>query len=380
MLLHADLWVDKMHRPPPFKTRLTALLAAVFLLAACAPPEPITNLAAPQKNTTVLLAANDPHITWTGRRAIDANETVTFGYPGVSLQLVTTASELTLHAHSSGEQSYLDIAVEGRPLQVVNVPTDNQGITVKVSPEGHARLIHIMHRGETWHGVVSVTGLTLHDGELLPAPELPTRKLLVLGDSITCGEAIERQTDCQKDSRWWNARLSYGLLTGNALNAQVHLVCYGGRGLVRSWNGRRDEQNLPDYVELAIASSEKPQPWDHYQYQPDVIVSAIGTNDFSEGIPEATHYIERYHDLITRLHSLHPNAAIAITAGAMLSGEKKAVLQDYLQQIAQRSKVAVTVIPASHYPGDACDAHPTQAQHAAMADDLVAALSAMMNW
>src|SRR5690606_40119588 len=60
---------------------------------------------------------------------------------------------------------------------------------------------------------------------------------------ISCGEAIERTAECKKDTSWWNPRRSYGMLAAQALDAQVHLVCFGGRGLIRSWNGKTDEQD-----------------------------------------------------------------------------------------------------------------------------------------
>lgn len=370
-----------MTRLPPINIPFVALfVSALLALAGCSSDKKGDDATATGEKSVIFIPATDARIAVVGRSATHDDNSIHFAYPGVSLNLATTASELTLHIQSSSEDSFIDVDVSGQPSQIVRVPADQSGVVIRTGNPGETQTIRVTHRGETWHGLLSVSGLTLKDGELLAAPSLPERKILVLGDSVTCGEAIERQASCKKDSSWWNARLSYGMLTGEALNAQVNLVCYGGRGLVRSWNGRTDELNLPDYAELAIASAENPIRWDHNRYTPDLILSAIGTNDFSEGIPEAEHYIETYLTLIERLHSLHPNATIAVTEGAILNGEKKAALQGYLQQIAQRSDVPVQVIPATWYPGDDCDAHPTKAQHAAMADDLVPVLREFMSW
>lgn len=358
----------------------TLLVSALLSLAACSAEKNADAAPAIKENSVTFIPATDARIAIVGRSATNTDNSISFAYPGVSLNFATTASELTLQIQSSSDQSFIDVEVSGQPSQIVRVPADQSGVVIRTGDSGKAQTIRVTHRGETWHGLLSVSGLTLKDGELLAAPQLPERKILVLGDSVTCGEAIERQAACKKDSSWWNARLSYGMLTGEALNAQVNLVCYGGRGLVRSWNGRTDELNLPDYAELAIASAENPISWDHTRYTPDLILSAIGTNDFSEGIPEADHYVETYLTLIKRLHTLHPNATIAVTEGAILNDEKKAALQTYLQQIAQRSDVPVQVIPATWYPGDDCDAHPTKEQHAAMANDLVPVLRELMNW
>jgi lysophospholipase L1-like esterase len=363
------------------KTPFAALFVSALLsLTGCSAEQKTDEATTTWENSVRFIPATDARIAVIGRSATNVDNSISFAYPGVSLNFATTASELTLQIQSSSEQSFIDVELSGQPSQVVRVPADQRGVVIHTGNSGKAQTVRVTHRGETWHGMVSVSGLTLKDGELLAAPQLPERKILVLGDSVTCGEAIERQASCKKDSSWWNARFSYGMLTGEALNAQVNLVCYGGRGLVRSWNGRTDELNLPDYTELAIASAENPIAWDHNRYTPDLILSAIGTNDFSEGIPEADHYIETYLTLIKRLHTLHPNATIAVTEGAILNGEKKAALRAYLQQIAQHSDVPVQVIPATWYPGDDCDAHPTKEQHAAMANDLAPVLRELMNW
>src|SRR5690606_12198664 len=109
------------------------------------------------------------------------------------------------------------------------------------------------------------------------------------------------------------------MLTAKALDAQVHLVCFGGRGLIRSWNGKTDEQNLPDYFEYAIADAHNPVAWDHSRYSPDLILSAIGTNDFSQGIPDREDYINAYTKLAYRLLDVHPQAKIVLTEGAILA-------------------------------------------------------------
>lgn len=205
--------------------------------------------------------------------------------------------------------------------------------------------------------------------------------MLVLGDSVTCGEAIDRVAGEQKNTRWWNARESYGMLTAKALNAQVNLVCWGGRGLIRSWNGKTDEANLPDFYEYAVGDNNPEFKWDHQQFQPDLIVSAIGTNDFSPGIPDRETYVTAYVKLINKLLANHPQAHIAITEGAILNGEKKLALIDYIREAISRvNNTHVHQVTSNNYPGDAQDAHPTKEQHAAMAKDLTPQLKALMDW
>src|SRR6201995_4212179 len=85
------------------------------------------------------------------------------------------------------------------------------------------------------------------------APALPPRKLMFIGDSVTCGEmdAWEPTRD-MNDRLNCDARVSYGMLVAQRLGAQCHLVSYGGRGIIRDWQGIRETRNAPQFYELAL--------------------------------------------------------------------------------------------------------------------------------
>jgi lysophospholipase L1-like esterase len=203
----------------------------------------------------------------------------------------------------------------------------------------------------------------------------------VLGDSVTCGANMERPDHDKNNPLWWNAGVSYGMLLGRDLNAQVQLVCYGGRGLVRSWNGKTDEYQLPDYYALAIPDAAHPVPWKQADYTPDLILVAIGTNDFNQGIPEHDPYVTAYEAFVRTLLRDHPRAQVALTEGAILDGEKKAALTSYIAETVQRvASSRVHAVGSLHHPGDAEDAHPTTTQHVEMAKELGAPLRKLMGW
>lgn len=327
------------------------------------------------------IRADDPRIKVMGRSQTLQDGSLHFAYPGVTLSFVVNGRAAELMARSSSAQSHLEIIVNQGEPRAVKLTTDLQPIQLFTSETAAAHHVQVLHRGETWHGQITVQGLSITGGDLNKAPEPPARKLLFLGDSVTCGEAMERPGECTKTTSWSNPRESYGMLVAKALNSQVQLVCYGGRGLVRSWNGKTDEQNLPDFFELTIADTSNPVTWDHSRYTPDVIVSAIGTNDFSEGIPAREEYVATYVIFLQRLLELHPHTQIALTEGAILNGEKKAALTEYLAETVRRvGSSRVHLISSNHYPGDDCDAHPTTPQHAAMAADLTPALREIAGW
>ncbi len=324
--------------------------------------------------------ADDPRIARMGRTVAQGDGSLRFAYPGVRLALAFEGKALSVDAAASGERSYIEVVVDGGAARIIRLSATPQAIGLVNEREAGVHHVDILHRSESWHGVVTLSRFVT-DGALLAAPTLPQRKMLVLGDSVTCGEAIDRVQGKEKDSSWWNPRASYGMLAAQALGAQVHLVCHGGRGLVRSWNGRTGDDNLPDFYELAIASEGQPVRWDHAGYNPDLIVSAIGTNDFSTGIPERVAFVKAYGNLVRTLLRNHPQAQIVLTEGAILSGERKAALTRYIAQTIERvGSPRVHAAASLHHPGDVTDAHPTKAQHAAMARELVPQLRAVTGW
>lgn len=351
----------------------TLLAATMLSLSACttAPPPP----------PTIQLAASDSLISHVGRTHTNNDRSETFGFPGVTFITEVEGTRLSAQLHSSNGNSWIDVIVDEGAPSTIKVPQQPTEIELFNFPEAGKHRVEIIHRSENWHGNVTLKEFSLTGGGFFAAPKLPKRKMLVLGDSVTCGEAIDRVAGEQKNTRWWNARESYGLLTAKALNAQVNLVCWGGRGLVRSWNGKTDDANLPDFYEYAVGDNDPALKWNHNQYQPDLIVSAIGTNDFSPGIPERETYVTTYVKFINKLLSDHPQAHIAITEGAILNGEKKAALIDYIREAISRvNDSRVHQVTSNNYPGDAQDAHPTKEQHAAMAKDLAPQLKALMDW
>jgi lysophospholipase L1-like esterase len=329
--------------------------------------------------TAETLSASDARVARMGRTVAASDGTLRFGYAGVTLRLAFTGTRLSMDAQG-GDKSLVDVIVDGgAPTTVALSPALRSVELVKDAAPGR-HTVELVHRTETWLGIVSVARFVT-DGKVEAAPALPSRKLLVLGDSVTCGANMERPDDDKNNPHWWNAGASYGLLLGRALDAQTQLVCFGGRGLVRSWNGKTDEYQLPAYYGLAIPDASNPAPWRQADYHPDLILVAIGTNDFNQGIPERASYVAAYVDFVRTLLRDHPKAQVALTEGAILKDEKKAALTAYIAETVKRvASPHVHAVGSLHHPGDAADAHPTTAQHAEMAKELAGPLRKLVGW
>ncbi|MRW88989.1 xylan esterase [Duganella sp. FT80W] len=362
------------------RLRAIALFAAMLAATLSASPAVATSVvgtaaAAPLAATVV---ASDPRVVVEGRTAPAADGGLRFSYPGVSFFVNFDGTRLAATFDASGKDSFLDVVVDGiaRKLRLA------VGRASVVLAEGLARGPHgveIVNRSETWQGNATLLSFDT-DGTWRAPPALPARKLAILGDSVTCGASIDRAST-ERGAAWGSPRESYGMLLARRLNAQVQLVCYGGRGLIRTWEGKTNEMNLADYYGMALPTQPQSVPWDQRNYRPDAIIVAIGTNDMTVGIPEREPYVQAYVSLVRTLLQDHSQAQIMLTEGSILHDEKQAALHSYIADTIQRvADPRLHAIASTHYPGDADDAHPTREQHISITNDLLPQVRAIMHW
>ncbi|RZT09475.1 GDSL-like Lipase/Acylhydrolase family protein [Duganella sp. CF402] len=325
------------------------------------------------------ITAADPYVARMGRTEVAADGGVRFSYPGVSFFLNFEGTRLGAVAQASGDQSYLDVIVDGAERRI-RLSAGRQTLSLADGLPAGQHSVEIVNRSETWQGSAALLGFDT-DGTWRAAPALPSRKLLLLGDSVTCGASLDRVAGEKAGAAWANPRASYGMLMAQRLNAQVQLVCYGGRGLIRTWEGKTDDMNLADYYGMALPTQPVAVPWNQRDYRPDAILVAIGTNDMTTGIPEREQYVQAYVKLVRTLLQDHPQAQIMLTEGGILRDEKQAALRGYIADTVRRvGDLRVHAIASTGYPGDDIDGHPTKEQNLSIVNDLLPQVRAIMHW
>jgi lysophospholipase L1-like esterase len=375
-----------------------AFAPALWLALACHPaPEPVPPAAPPPPPRSEAIRATDSRVRVMGRAQQTPDGSVRFGYPGVTLRLAFEGTGLSWLASSNTGKSRVALSIDGaapRTLQLA-AGTHEDVLAENLSPGPHT--LEIVHRTETWQGIVSVSGFLLQPPAgaswLTPEP-FPDRRLLIIGDSVTSGEGVERFAECSHDqARGANATDSYGVRLARALGAQVHLISYGGRGLLRDWQGKRDVLNAPQFFDLVIPQDNPRVLWNHALYRPDAVLVSLGTNDFNLALrsaPKRQEFVAAYVAFVRKIRGVYPDAFIFLTEGAMVNDAanpkraQKTTLQTYITDTVERLKklgdTRVQALVSRHYPGDACDAHPTAEQHALMAEELRAPIATALGW
>ncbi|HEY1847725.1 MAG TPA: SGNH/GDSL hydrolase family protein, partial [Opitutaceae bacterium] len=226
---------------------------------------------------------------------------------------------------------------------------------------------------------------------LLPPAEAPARRLLFIGDSVTCGEfAAWRKDDplngkTPQSEHITDAAESYAYVLSRRLGADCSLVAYGGRGVFRDWQGITDTNNAPQFYELALPDDPK-APWNHASYVPQAIGIELGTNDFSRGIPDQTTFVNAYVELLRKVRRDAPEAWIFLMESPIVedaAGQppKRSALRAYLEEILRRvADPKLMLAPIGHRAGVPNNGHPLASDHVIMADEMEPLFRRALGW
>lgn len=386
------MYLPRSRRILPVSAALCAALVSLFGMAPDGRSDTVATTPAMSLNATVV-SPRDPRIQYIGRLAFASEAEAKLGFPGVTIRFAYRGPAPTILFGASSAFCAFSLAVNGWDPVVIRLPEGRSDLPLPSGPApAGGWVVELVRRNESWQGVATFFGLSLPAGcELVAPPALPTRKLMFIGDSITCGEAIDRYPpELDSTPRMSNAPRSYGMLLGRSLGAQVHLVSYGGRGVLRDWQGKTDTNNARDFFPLALPDDPAAK-WDHTRYQPDAVVIALGQNDLSSGWIEEAAFTAAFASLLDDIRLAYPRTAVLFTESPMRSedpttedGKKREFQRRCLRTVIEAARAAggqrVAFAPLHQYPGTPTNAHPVAFQHEQMAAELIGPLRALTGW
>ena len=311
-----------------------------------------------------------PRYAWSGT-TIKAN----FSGTGISANLI-----------SSGD-NWFNVIIDGVVQTPLHTPAGTNGLVSLAS--GLAAGNHsvaLFKRTEAQTGDIQFKGFTVTGGQLLAPPTPAARRIEFIGDSITVGygnEGIDQYHSFTTQNE--NAYLAYGPVTARALNADPFLIAWSGKGVIRNYSG--DTTDVLPSVYLRVTPWDTTVTWNPSQWVPQVVVINLGTNDFASGIPDKTAFTTGYSNFVNQIRSQYPNAHIYCALGPLLYGDGLIGARDYITTVVnQRTTAGDTKLHFIEFPqqdgslGYGEDWHPSVAQHAAMAQQLINQIKADLGW
>jgi lysophospholipase L1-like esterase len=223
-------------------------------------------------------------------------------------------------------------------------------------------------------------------GALLP-PSLPaTRRIEVIGDSITVGFGDESVSGaCPNQLLQQNYDLAYGPVAARSLGADLITIAWTAKGMYR--NNQGDMTNtMPMMYGRILPDTQTTDTWDFTSWIPDAVVIYLGNNDFGKGDPGQP-YVTTYNAFIKRIRTNYPNALIVCTIGPNLSGTNLTQERTYVQGIVTAAVAAgdknvdfLEMPQPTAAEGTGCGGHPLAATHKRMGDALAAELKTKLGW
>ncbi len=280
------------------------------------------------------------------------------------------------------------VIVDGGAPRTIEVTRDVERYDLAEGLAPGEHVATVVREGEAHGGAHQLLGFDI-DGRLLPPPPPRSKRIEVLGDSITCGYGVlGADKTCHFSFDTERATHAYGWLAARALGADVTTVCWSGRGVIRNYDGGT-EGLAPELYDLDLASPREAHDFARDE-EPDAVVVALGTNDFlgGKGAPlDVPRFEAAYGKLLARIREVRPHALLVVATSPMLGPDptpsgsgtvRDAFRQSLDRVVAARREVDPRVdLIDFEYQGDrlGCDWHPNDAMHRRLGDALAAFLA-----
>lgn len=329
--------------------------------------------------TPVVFAPDDPRIEYFGRVLVSPTQAcMDWSATGWIMKVSGTA---TVTVELNGQGAAFDLVVDNTNFPVLYTTSENQAVAVAPLDPTTTHTILFQKRTEAQLSSQPscITSFTLDPtGTLLQAPypfSGSKKRLLWIGDSITCGFGALGTPPCSNSAQTENVMVTYDVLTSQAVNAAYEIVSWSGIGVVWSYGQYNNSVTMPEKFPQTLGLEATPT-WNFSSWVPDLIIINLGTNDCWSGTgPPQEYFVETYVQFVNNIRQKYynqPDIPVIIVAGPMLPAQSPCVhyIYDSFQLLPQPiTFVNITDILSSTMYG--CDGHPNVQGHALMAEHLI---------
>ncbi|WP_339896856.1 SGNH/GDSL hydrolase family protein [uncultured Gilvimarinus sp.] len=316
-------------------------------------------------------------VTLVGRFDQRTDGRAAFTWPGTSMAFRFKGSSAAIRLASTADIRFL-VEVDGEQSELwVKAGEDDYVLASRLDDKPHH--VRLTRLAESFSGVTALASDPVTDGKLLNPPAPSSRRLLVIGDSITAGYGVEgTNKSCSYSQATSSPVLAYAGVAARQLNADIHTIAWSGIGVWRSYG--EDTPQAPSIAErrLLTLGDDFDSEWDVSRYRPDAIIIAIGTNDFWQG--SAPGYRAAMGEFVSQVQIDYPERPIYLMVSPMLSGDARAAQQADLEAIASGQVEVVDLGKIEPDDGYGCDYHPNVVTQKRLADKLVKILNSDLGW
>lgn len=284
---------------------------------------------------------------------------------------------------STAAEDYVDVVIDGKHRRKLVLRQDIQEyVLVQGLPYGSHR-VRVIKRTEGSKSILTIGGFWYPDGKPAAVCPVRSRKIELIGDSITAGFGNEGPADWSGfQMATENACCTYGALTAEALDADAVIIAWSGMGLVQDLAGNRAPV-MPELYCRTLAT-EPESVWDFFRSVPDLVIINLGTNDFHAPKPvDDDEFTAAYTSFLQTLRSRYPAATFLCVAGT-ISYQAWGPIQRAAEQLKKAGDDRIycyRLTPAAELgEPNGTDGHPSLITHKRMAEELIPVVQKIMNW
>ncbi|UAK23304.1 SGNH/GDSL hydrolase family protein [Sphingomonas nostoxanthinifaciens] len=278
----------------------------------------------------------------------------------------------------------LHVMVDDAPIGTLVKPAPGLYRLDDLAPGAHRLRVEVT--SESQAAPTAFGGFLAATGTMPVALAAKARRIEFVGDSHTVGYAnTSHKQECTTDEVWATTDSSAGLgpRLARHYDADYRIDAISGRGVVRNYNGFAAD-TLPRAYPFALFDHSARA--DDAGWRPQVIVIALGTNDFSTALHDGELWKTRdalhadfeatYVRLVQMLRARDPHAFIILWATEKADGEIEAEVSRVVAALRAKGETRLAYVPIDGLAFSACHSHPSLADDAAIADRLAAVIDA----
>lgn len=323
--------------------------------------------------------ANALGVRIVGRTAVGAAPgSVRFSWPGVNIHAQFTGTQASMDVDDGSNENRFTVVVDGGTPATITTSAGQTSLPLATGLTNGAHDLVIWRNTEASIGVTQFGGLSnFGAGGALTAPAAgPNKRIEMVGDSLTVGAGVEGDAACPGGiDAFTNNYLAYGSVAARTVGADVVTIAWSGIGVYRNYDGSLTD-TMPMRYPYSIPNDMT--AWDFSQYQPDVVIINLGTNDFGQGDP-GTPYETAYEAFIKTIRGKYANAYFILID--MYGGERLVRINDVVMAMKGAGETKIESLSVSSAQNNlGCNQHPNVAGQAAMGAVLAARLKVVMGW
>ena len=310
---------------------------------------------------------------------------------GVEFAFRGTSADITLTSNCKSSKARAAFYVDGELVKDTMLNSKEETFRIFESDEPRNCIISVVKLSEAAYsnrGVKSIN-VTSEYG-IIPTPARK-HKIEFIGDSITCGYGVDAADQYEAFSTTnENGAKTYAALVGKHFKADYNIISWSGIGVYSSYTeSSKPNQSflLPPIYGKTAPNELSNDMWDFTQWQPDLVVINLGTNDntWTKGIQDrADIFGEAYYKFIEQVREANPNAYIICSLGVMGSKLLPEIKEQVALYSANTGDYKITTFEFDYRDGvnDGFGAgfHPSAVTHQKMADKLIPFISELLGW